>query len=307
MSDDFNPLFNFLPLPDEPVRPEQINDYLRQIADSLLYLDEQLSMAVTQLPRHVPNQYYIQAGVNDDVDSGSTPEDMWTPGGILTYPPTAATTTIVSSDANDTLAGTGMQKVWVRGVDNDYNDIEDVVDMNGTTPVALPRDYLFINKMIGIQVGTADGTNIGDIDAFIGGTLVRRIGAGQGMCTCSHIVIPKPLRADEYPFIESLIFEAGRNNGFVVIDLIVQPPPYATQPPRTAQSFAVSADGGSTPGFIHPFPIYIPPGTRVTQRIQETSGNNMIVRSTMDVVYQAVEPEAIPFMLNSDLAPQPVP
>jgi hypothetical protein len=66
------------------------------------------------------------------------------------------TCTIVSTSVQDTMTtGTGIWTVKVSGINGEYEFIQEVVELNGTTPVALVNKYLAINEMNPELAGTA--------------------------------------------------------------------------------------------------------------------------------------------------------
>lgn len=88
-----------------------------------------------------------------------------------TYTPqtNAAQRSVGSSDAADTLAGAGAQKVKITYYNNLVEGpFTEIVDMNGTTPVnTTATDIAFIEEMQVVQVG-ANGGNTGTIFLYIG-------------------------------------------------------------------------------------------------------------------------------------------
>lgn len=63
----------------------------------------------------------------------------------------------VSSSANDTLAGTGIQKIHIHYLDSNYVSHEEIVNMNGTTPAnTVATDIFRINSMHATQVGSLE-------------------------------------------------------------------------------------------------------------------------------------------------------
>jgi hypothetical protein len=134
-------------------------------------------IAEGNVPNHTP---YAKLGYNGDV--GATEEDIITQGGV--YPWIAAggiALEVVSSDANDTLAGTGVQKVKITYLDTDYSQQTQTLDMAGLTPVPLTdTTILRVNSIRATQVGTA-GMSVGNITCrLVGGaaTVYRQIAAG---------------------------------------------------------------------------------------------------------------------------------
>ncbi len=134
------------------------------------------SLAEGDIPNHTP---YAKLGYNDDV--GATEEDIWTQGGVYPWMASASALEVVSSSANDTLAGTGVQKVRVGYLDGDYSSQSEVISLNGTTPVPLTdTTILRVNSLRVTQVGTG-GVAAGLITCrLVGGaaTVYRSIVAG---------------------------------------------------------------------------------------------------------------------------------
>lgn len=123
---------------------------------------------------------FAKLGYNDDV--GATEEDIWTQGGV--YPWIAAggiALEVVSASGNDTLAGTGVQKVRVSYLDADYSAQSEILNMAGATPVPLTdTTILRVNSIRATQVGTG-GVAAGLITCrLVGGaaTVYRAISAG---------------------------------------------------------------------------------------------------------------------------------
>lgn len=76
---------------------------------------------------------------------------------------TAANTIVISStSADDTLAGTGVQKINVAGLDINFDVITEDIDMNGQSAATSTKQFFRIQKIQSIQVGST-GINVGDI------------------------------------------------------------------------------------------------------------------------------------------------
>lgn len=92
---------------------------------------------------------------------------------------------IVSTSANDTAAGTGVQQLVIFGVGgvnaSDRNPIVDVIAMNGTTPVSTNLRFWGINRMTIFQSGTSN-SNEGVISATAATSLntMASMPAGEG-------------------------------------------------------------------------------------------------------------------------------
>ena len=94
-------------------------------------------------------------------------ETIWQQGGLYSYLSAASVLKVSSSSANDTSAGTGARTVELFGLDGDYNEINEVITLNGQTAVNSTQSYLRINRMIVRSAGSGD-SNAGIIYAGTG-------------------------------------------------------------------------------------------------------------------------------------------
>ncbi|HDZ04835.1 hypothetical protein LCGC14_0370720 [marine sediment metagenome] len=114
--------------------------------------------------------------ISNQADVGLTFADLWNGGGNLVFPTVAEEWEVVSSSVNDTIAGTGAQKIIIQTLAADYTQQAEVeVDMNGTTPVVISGTHFRKNRFVTSQVGSL-GENDGDITLRVsGGGLVRSV------------------------------------------------------------------------------------------------------------------------------------
>lgn len=94
-------------------------------------------------------------------------ETIWPQGGLYSYLSAATVLTVSSSSTDDTSVGTGARTVELFGLDGDYNEISEVVTLNGQTAVNTTQSYLRINRMIVRSAGSG-GANAGIIYAGTG-------------------------------------------------------------------------------------------------------------------------------------------
>jgi len=130
-------------------------------------------------------------GFNSDIDTASTPEDIWNTGGVYVAPTAARVHAIVSNSVNDTSAGTGCRTVLVFGIIGDYTRVTETVTMNGTTPVNTVNSYLHIHLIQCRSVGSS-GVNAGTITATAAtdATITATILTGEGQTASSIFLIP---------------------------------------------------------------------------------------------------------------------
>lgn len=92
---------------------------------------------------------------------------IWDAGGLYSYMPSASFITLSSGSTSDTLAGTGAQKVKVYGLDENYNAITEIVELNGQNAVSTINQYIRVFRLIVIQAGS-NGSAVGIIYAGTG-------------------------------------------------------------------------------------------------------------------------------------------
>ena len=122
----------------------------------------ELQVARGQIGWHYP---LFKFGNNPTV--GNSLETIWAEGGLYSYLTAATVLKVSSSSVNDTSAGTGARTVELSGLDADYNEISELVTLNGQTPVNTTQSFLRINRMVVRSAGSG-GANAGVIYAGTG-------------------------------------------------------------------------------------------------------------------------------------------
>jgi hypothetical protein len=104
-----------------------------------------------------------QLGYNDDIDTGTSPETVWNPGGNMTFLTVAETMDIVSDSVEDASpSGTGARTVCFKGLDANFDEVEEIVTMAGLTPVTTVNSYIRRQHVFVILSGTNE-SNVGTI------------------------------------------------------------------------------------------------------------------------------------------------
>lgn len=116
-------------------------------------------------------------GHNDAVGATYAPVSD---SGVYQTPTTAQSLELISSDANDTSAGTGARTVTVHGLDSDFNEITEDVITNGITAVALTNTYIRVHRMYVKGSGTYATQVAG---SHVGTLTLRNSGAGVTWAT----------------------------------------------------------------------------------------------------------------------------
>lgn len=89
-------------------------------------------------------------------------ESIWDGTNLYPWPTAAETLNVVSTDADDTSAGTGARTVEIEGLNSSWAIITETVSMNGTTNVTTTNSFLRVYRARVVTAGSS-GVNEGTI------------------------------------------------------------------------------------------------------------------------------------------------
>ncbi len=157
----------------------------------------------------LPNNYNI-FNMTGEIRARGTAAFYKYAGGIpinandITFPAAATLMSISSLSANDVFAtGTGAWVIFIIGLDTDWNDAVDIVNLNGQTAVTSNVAFLRINQCIVLAAGTT-GWNEGTIYISETGTSLTA-GAPDSSSNVHYTVL------EETNFGSCGIYSAGNN------------------------------------------------------------------------------------------------
>lgn len=133
-------------------------------SEQALHVTDRNSLGIIGNLNHGPTDRQLVQVFGRNLVVNNTLEDAWDgPTSLYVFPTTPIQMRVVSSSVNDTLAGTGTQKLEIHYLDTDYLEQTEIVNMNGTTPVnTVATNILRINRVHTKQIGT-NGTPVGNI------------------------------------------------------------------------------------------------------------------------------------------------
>ena len=107
-------------------------------------------------------------GRNPDIDTASTPEDVWSGGGLYPFIDPAAPVeleilSVGAGAANDTLLGSGARTVGITLLDATGNEVIKTIEMAGATPVNIPGGPFTAHNTSQVIESGATGFNEGAI------------------------------------------------------------------------------------------------------------------------------------------------
>lgn len=96
-------------------------------------------------------------GYNPDVDTQE--ETVWGNAGNYIWLDSAVTMFVSSTSANDSGTGIGARTILIQGLDEDYNEIEETITLNGQTQVTTQLSYLRVYRAFVTLAGSNEGTS----------------------------------------------------------------------------------------------------------------------------------------------------
>lgn len=141
---------------------------------------------------------------------GTTEEVIWDGGGTYTFLTDADSMKIVSTSADDSLGGSGANTMIVYGLDSNWNEISELVTLDGTDTVTTTAKFLRVFRALVLTSGTS--TPIGDanlgmltISTATAITLQAQIGVGNGQTLMCVYTIP----AGKVGYVTGISFAVG--------------------------------------------------------------------------------------------------
>ena len=137
----------------------------------------------------VPKHKFINKfGSNTDIDT-VTPEDIWSYGGNYNYLASADNITVLSNHASDDASGDGAKTVTLQGLDANYNEIEETVNLIGNSDVETQKTFIRVNRAFVASAGD-EKKNLGSIDFTGGSSIVATIPALHSQTQMAIYTIP---------------------------------------------------------------------------------------------------------------------
>jgi len=131
--------------------------------------------------------YTIVHKFGHNTEVGSAMEDVWSLGNTMTFATTGFTLVAVSTDADDTYGGTGAWKTMILGLGTDWVDLQQEVEMNGTSEsLATTLEYIRVYHSYVSEAGTYTTTRNGGNEGVI--TLQKAGADGHAQIPYEHSV-----------------------------------------------------------------------------------------------------------------------
>lgn len=146
---------------------------------------------------------FTVSGRNPDVDT--TVADIGVADIIFPWRTVATTVEGISDNVNDTVAGTGARVITITGLDENFNEVIEDLDMNGTSATASTvatfiRVNLTVVKSAGLYSTSLEGSNIGTV-------VVRPTGGGTRLSNIDGNLID-PGKSQDFKYTVPVGFRA---------------------------------------------------------------------------------------------------
>ena len=151
---------------------------------------------------------------------GTIKETIWDAGGLYPWPTTIETVSVVSSSASDTSAGIGARSIMVSGLDADYIQQDELVILNGVTPVITTKTWSRVFRAYTVVAGSNNSTvGIISITQTTSGNLLAQIIDVNNQTLQAVYTVP----AGKSGYLESGVASVGKGKDVQIYYLIRTP------------------------------------------------------------------------------------
>lgn len=238
-----------------------------------------LQVARGQIGYHYPQ---FKFGFNPDVDNSL--ETVWAEGGLYGYLSAASVLKVSSSSLDDSATGTGARRVQLFGLDANYDEISEVVQLAGQTAINTSNSFLRINRMIVETAGTG-GQNAGVIYAGTGSVSsgvpankFATIAVGDNQTLMAIWTVPSGHTA--YLNQTDITVATAQNNKFCTAQVVVRPSGGVFQ----VKDKFVIASGSHHQDYQYPLKFAEKTDIEV-RAIGDSSGADIAISAGLDLVY----------------------
>lgn len=220
-------------------------------------------------------------GYNSDIN-GSL-ETIWSHGGLYAYPSAATVMKVSSSSTDDAANGTGARTVLVVGLDANYNEINEVVALNGQTAVNTINSFIRVFRAYVVTAGsggTAAGViyiGTGVVTAGVPATVYAEIPLGDNQTEMALWTVPAGYTA----YMLGGKFSASSNNATHTALGKFLFRPYGGVFRNVAD--ITLNNGYSNYNFI--LPLALPEKSDIETRAIALNGSNFYVTASFEILY----------------------
>ena len=221
-------------------------------------------------------------GRNSDIDSDVTFETIWDFGGDYIFPTAAAQLDVQSDNTNDSFpSGTGARQIEIIGLDANYDEITETVDLNGTTTVQTTQSFFRVNRASVVSSGGKTGA-AGNITVDSGADTLAFIQPIFNTTLMAVYTVPNNKNA-YIVFASARIVAGSASSGPKTGEFFFISTP-ENQNNIAISVAALSSTGTSDVPLVLDYPIFIPPKTDLRAIFLPTTNNNVVSISSQFIL-----------------------
>ena len=216
-------------------------------------------------------------GKNQDIDTGTTPEDVISIGGDKLFPDAASTISFVSTSASDTDGGIGINTVILEGLDVNYEVISETITLNGITPVVSSLSYLRANRLTGTLSGSSQKA-VGIITGTHDEGDIVQIPIGDGQSSDCTYTVP----AGHVLMIDRFTASLERSGSGAGAEIHFEIKPFGTNTWQEKADASLAASGTSYIQRDTELWFAIPEKADVRIHVSQVATNNTFIAASFD-------------------------
>tara|TARA_R110000772_G_scaffold48402_5_gene110565 strand:- start:1408 stop:2169 length:762 start_codon:yes stop_codon:yes gene_type:complete len=217
---------------------------------------------------------------------GTSYQTVWTSSNLMPYVSIANNMVVTSSSSDDDVAGTGAQTITVEGLDEDYNPVSAVFNMNGTgnstnTSISFLRAY----RSSVTRVGSND-SNQGVISGSLSGNNIIHIIAGENQTLQANFTTA----ANTTAFVNDILISSGKENKTGLFRLVVRDNRTPNKPFLNKQLIELYRDSTV---IEYPVPLKIPEKHDIEIQCKNLDASTLSASATFNLTVVAGEPDEL--------------
>ena len=218
---------------------------------------------------------------------GTSYETVWSGSTLMPYVSIANNMVVTSSSSDDDVAGTGAQTITVEGLDENYNPVSAVFNMNGTgnstnTSVSFLRTYRAFVTRVG-----SGGSNQGVISGSLSGNNIIHILTGENQTLQANFTTA----ANTTAFVTDIHLSSGKENKTGLFRLVVRDNRTPTNKPFLNKQIVELYRGVST--IKYPVPLKIPEKHDIEIQCKNLDAATLSASATFNLTIVAGEPDEL--------------
>lgn len=236
--------------------------------------------------------YYTTYGHIADLVSADNDEILWSAKSDKTALATVDTIDFVSSATQDAFpSGDGARLLRVIGLDSNYDQQFEIIEMDGQTPVTSALSYLRVNEVLVLNAGTSR-TNVGTITGDYTSVPVTQvhIEPSESLAKTSFFTVPR----DRLGYIGSFSLFAsnlGGNTPIITFTLCINgdfTPPGLDTFNTIVRQFTIELDTSVTDTITIEDSLFqiVPPMSDIYFIVSSSSNNATRVSARMNLVFE---------------------